>query len=120
MAFFVGRFLFRPGDAARSGLVSVLVLYTIIFSGNLALQSFGREGEADWILNSVPLAGWPVVWGKLLAAVLPTLVLMEALLAGTALAVGLSHPLFTLGLAVGAVFITLGASALGLFYSINN
>lgn len=119
MAFFVGRFLLMPGDAARSGLISVLVIYTIIFSGNLALQSFGREGESEWILNSVPLAGWPVVCGKLLAAVLPTLVLMEALLAGTALAVGLS-PTVTLGLAVGAVFITLEACALGLFYSINN
>jgi len=90
-----------------------------MFSGNMALQSFGREGESEWVLNSAPLAGWPVVWGKLLAAVLPSLILMEALLAGTALAVGLS-PAIILSAALGAVFITLGASSIGLYYSINN
>lgn len=119
MIFFIGQFLFIPGDSTRTTMVTVVVLYTIMFSGNMALQSFGREGESEWILNSVPLAGWPVVWGKLLAAVLPSLILMEALLAGTALAVGLSHTI-TIGLAVGAVFITLGSSAIGLYYSINN
>ena len=119
MVFFVGRFLFFPGEGARETLLAVLVMYTVMFSGNLALQSFGREGEADWFLNSVPLAGWPVVWGKLLATILPTLVLMEALLVGTALAIGLA-PNLIIGLAVGAVFISLGSSAIGLYYSINN
>ena len=119
MVFFIGQFLFMGADSAKASLVMVLIMYTIMFSGNMALQSFGREGEAEWVLNSVPLAGWPVVWGKLLAAALPTLILMEALLAGTAIAIGLS-PSITLGLAVGAVFITLGSSAIGLFYSINN
>lgn len=119
VAFFVGQFLFLPGDSSRTTLVTVLIMYSIIFSGNLALQSFGREGESEWFLNSVPLAGWPVVWGKLWAVVLPTLLLMEALLAGTALATGLSSSA-VLGLAVGAVFITFSASATGLFFSIRH
>ena len=119
MLVFIAQFLLTKSDTSRSSLVSVLIMYTIMFSGMLALQSFGREGEADWVLNSVPLAGWPVVWGKLIGAALPSLVLMEALLAGTAIATGVSASL-TLMLAVGAVFLTLGASAIGLFYSINN
>ena len=116
MLFFIGH-LFMPADAAQSSLIAVLIMYTIMFSGNMALSAFGREGEADWLLNSVPLAGWPVVWGKLVAAVLPTLLLMELLLAGTGLLIGLQPKLIT-GLAVGAVFISLGASAIGLHYSI--
>lgn len=44
---------------------------------------------------------------------------MEALLAGTSLALGMSVSL-TLMLAVGAILLTLGASAIGLYYSINN
>lgn len=119
MVFFVGQFLFMQGDASRASLIAVLVMYTVMFSGNLALQSFGREGESEWLLNSVPLAGWPIVWGKLLAAILPTLVLMEALLVGTALAVGLSTTL-TAALALAAILLSLGSSAIGLFYSINN
>ncbi|MGI6098051.1 MAG: putative ABC transporter permease subunit [Dethiobacteria bacterium] len=119
MAFFVFQFVFTGSDSSQGSLTSVLIMYSIMFSGNMALQSFGREGESEWFLNSVPLAGWPVVWGKLFASVLPTLVLMEALLAGTAIAIGLS-PTITLALAVGAVLITMGSSAIGLFFSINN
>lgn len=119
MAFFIARVLFFPGQGAHQTLITVLVMYTIMFSGNMALQAFGREGESDWLLNSVPLAGWPVVWGKLLATILPTLILMEALLAGTGLALGLA-PNIILSMAVGAVLISLGSSAIGLYYSINN
>lgn len=119
MAFFVAQYLIFSVESAKGSLVSVLFIYTIIFSGNMALQAFGREGESDWVLNSVPLAGWPVVWGKLLASVLPTLVLMEALLVGTTVALGLS-PSVIIAMAVGAVLISLGASAMGLFFSINN
>ncbi|MCR3921928.1 MAG: hypothetical protein NUK65_05325 [Firmicutes bacterium] len=119
MIFFVAQFLFFQAEAMQASMVMVLVMYSLMFSGNMALQAFGREGESDWFLNSVPLAGWPVVWGKLLGAVIPTLFLMEALLAGTALALGVSASL-TLMLAIGAVLLTLGASAIGLFYSINN
>lgn len=119
MIFFVGQSLFSQTESSRSSLLTVLMMYTIMFSGNMALQSFGREGESDWLLNSAPLAGWPVVWGKLLAAILPTLLLMEALLVGTALTIGVSTTLL-LALAFGAVFLSLGSSAIGLFYSINN
>ncbi|MGC7870591.1 putative ABC transporter permease subunit [Desulfosporosinus sp. SYSU MS00001] len=119
MLFFVGQFLFSSVKTSGSTLMTVLIMYTIMFSGNMALQSFGREGESDWLLNSVPLAGWPVVWGKLLAAILPTLVLMEALLVGTGLAIGVSKTLI-IALVVGAVFLALGSSSIGLFYSINN
>ncbi|MBC2723832.1 hypothetical protein [Desulfosporosinus sp.] len=119
MLFFVGQHLFLNVQSSNNTLIAVLIMYTIMFSGNMALQSFGREGESDWLLNSVPLAGWPVVWGKLVAAILPTLVLMEALLVGTALAIGVSLTLIA-ALAFGAVLLSLGSSAIGLFYSINN
>jgi len=119
MTFFVGRTLFLPGTGAKESLTGIMLMYTVMFSGNMALQSFGREGEADWLLNSVPLAGWPVVWGKLLAAVLPTIVLMELLLTGSAIALGLPAGVI-IAAAIGAVLISLGASAVGLFYSINN
>lgn len=119
MIFFIGQFLFFQAEMMQTSMIMVLIIYSIMFSGNMALQSFGREGESDWFLNSVPLAGWPVVWGKLLGAVIPTLVLMEVLLVGTALALGMSASL-SLMLAVGAILLTLGASAIGLFYSINN
>ncbi len=119
MVFFVAQFLFLSINTAQGSMISVLIMYTIMFSGNIALQSFGREGESEWFLNSVPLAGWPVVWGKLLGAVLPTLVLMELLLTGTGLLIGL-QPTLILALAVGAVFISLGASAIGLNFSIRN
>ncbi len=119
MVFFVGQFLFSQVESSQVSLITVLMMYTVMFSGNLALQAFGREGESDWLLNSVPLAGWPVVWGKLLAAILPTLLLMETLLVGTALVIGVSTPL-TIALALGAVLLSLGSSAIGLFYSINN
>ena len=69
-----------------------------MFSGMLALQSFGRE-VVDWVLNSVPLAGWPVQ-GKLIGA-LPSGA-DGALLAGTAIATGVLPPDFNAG--VGAVF----------------
>lgn len=119
MVFFIAQYLFMSVEVAQIMLVTILIMYVIMFSGNFALQSFGREGESEWILNSVPLAGWPVVWGKLLGAVLPTLVLMMALLVGTGLAIGLSATAI-LGLAVGALLITLGSSAIGLLFSINN
>ncbi|MDD2497031.1 MAG: hypothetical protein PHY90_02680, partial [Desulfitobacteriaceae bacterium] len=119
MVFFIGQFLFLQTESTQASLIMILIIYSLMFSGNMALQSFGREGESDWLLNSVPLAGWPVVWGKLIGSVLPTMILMEALLLGTALAIGLSAP-FTLAMAVGALFLSLGASAIGLFYSINN
>ncbi len=119
MVFFVGQFIFFQVESSRMSLIAVLIMYTVMFSGNMALQSFGREGESDWLLNSVPLAGWPVVWGKLVASILPTLLLMEVLLVGTALAIGVSKTL-TLALALGAVLLSLGSSAIGLFYSINN
>lgn len=118
-AFFVGRTIFLPGAGANESLVTVLVLYTIMFSGNMASQSFGREGESDWLLNSVPLAGWPVVWGKLLGAVLPTLVLMELLLTGSAIALHLPFGSI-IALAIGALLGTVSGSAVGLFYSINH
>ncbi|AFM00423.1 hypothetical protein Desde_2039 [Desulfitobacterium dehalogenans ATCC 51507] len=118
MAFFIAQYLFVRTPGSESSLVTVFIMYTIMFSGNMALLSFGREGESDWLLNSVPLGGWPVVLGKLLAAVLPTLVLMEALLVGTALAIGLSTTMI-LALAFGAIFLSMGSSAIGLFYSIN-
>lgn len=116
MAFFVGQYFLVPADSSRASLLTVLFMYTIMFSGNMALQSFGREGESEWLLNSVPLAGWPVVWGKLVAAVLPTLLLMEALLVGTGVAMGVSASLILL-LALAAVLLSLGSSAVGLFYS---
>jgi ABC-2 type transport system permease protein len=119
MGVFILQHLFANDRSSRSSLITVLIMYTVMFSGNLALQSFGREGESDWLLNSVPLAGWPVVWGKLTAAVLPTLVLMEALLVGTAVALGLS-PVLIGALVLAAVLLSLGSSAIGLFYSINN
>ena len=119
MLFFVGQFLFSQVESSRVSLITVLMMYTVMFSGNMALQSFGREGESDWLLNSVPLAGWPVVWGKLLAAILPTLLLMETMLVGTAMIIGVSTTL-TITLALGAVLLSLGSSAIGLFYSINN
>lgn len=119
MVFFVAQFLFFSVSTAQGSMISVLIMYTIMFSGNIALQSFGREGESEWFLNSVPLAGWPVVWGKLLGAVLPTLILMELLLTGTALLIGL-QPTLVVALAVGAIFISLGASAIGLNFSIRN
>ncbi|KUO61410.1 MAG: hypothetical protein APF84_08885 [Gracilibacter sp. BRH_c7a] len=119
MAFFVAQFLFTSSDAGFSSLIIVLIMYTIMFSGNMALQAFGREGESDWLLSSVPLIGWPVVWGKLVAAVLPTLILMEALLVGTSIAVGFSASLIVL-LAFAAVLLSLGSSSIGLYYSIHN
>ena len=119
MMFFVVRYIFFPVEQTAGSMISVLVMYTIMFSGNMALQSFGREGEAEWFLNSVPLAGWPVVWGKLLGAVLPTIVLMQILLVGTAVAIKASASL-TIMLALSSVLLTLGASAIGLFYSVNN
>lgn len=119
MAFFVAQFLFTSSNTGFSSLIAVLIMYTIMFSGNMALQSFGREGESDWILGSVPLVGWPVVWGKLLAAVLPTLILMETLLVGTSIAVGFSVSLILL-LALAAVLLSLGSSSIGLYYSIHN
>lgn len=119
LAFFIAQNIFLPGAPTRSSLVTILALYTIMFSGNMAAQSFGREGESEWILNSVPLAGWPVVWGKLLAAALPTLVLMELMLLGTVLATGLSAGMALLS-AAGALLLTLAASAIGLYFSINN
>ncbi|MFA5536043.1 MAG: hypothetical protein WDA53_02620 [Bacillota bacterium] len=120
MAFFISQYFFLGKSAmSQSSLITVLVMYTIMFSGNMALQSFGREGESDWLLNSVPLTGWPVVFGKLVASVLPTLVLMEVLLVGSGIAIGLSLPVL-FALAIGAVFLSLGSSSVGLFYSINN
>jgi len=119
MLFFIGQYLYLSVESAQSSLFSVLLIYTIMFSGNMALQSFGREGEADWILNSVPLSGWPVVWGKLLTVILPTVLLMEALLAGTAALLRLSSSMI-LAMAVGAVFLSLGASAMGLNFSIRS
>ena len=120
MAFFIGQYFFLgKSDMSQSTLITVLVMYTIMFSGNMALQSFGREGESDWLLNSVPLTGWPVVFGKLVASVLPTLILMEVLLVGSGIAIGFSFPVL-LALASGAIFLSLGSSAVGLFYSINN
>ncbi|EEG78474.1 putative ABC transporter permease subunit [Dethiobacter alkaliphilus] len=119
MAFLVAQFLFLQAEATQISMIIVLVMYSIMFSGNMALQSFGREGESDWFLNSVPMAGWPVVWGKLLGSVIPTLILMQTLLVGTALAIGVSFSL-TVMLAVGTILLTLGSSAIGLFYSINN
>ncbi|WP_407312293.1 putative ABC transporter permease subunit [Desulfosporosinus sp. SB140] len=119
MGVFILQHLFANDRSSRSSLITVLIMYTVMFSGNLALQSFGREGESDWLLNSVPLAGWPVVWGKLTAAVLPTLVLMEALLVGTAVSLGLSPSLIG-ALVLAAVLLSMGSSAIGLFYSINN
>lgn len=119
MAFFIAQYLFGGSEGSRASLITIFIIYTVMFSGNMALQSFGREGESDWLLNSVPLAGWSVVLGKLLGAVLPTLVLMEAMLVGTGIAVRLSFQVL-IALAVGAVFLSLGSSAIGLFYSINN
>lgn len=119
MAFFVAQFIFTSSDASYSSLIVVLIMYTIMFSGNMALQAFGKEGESDWLLSSVPLAGWPVVWGKLVAALLPTLILMEALLVGTSIAVGVSASL-TILLALAAVLLSLGSCSMGLYYSINN
>lgn len=119
MAFFVGQYFVAPSEATRSSMITVLIMYTIMFSGNMALRAFGREGEADWLLNSVPLGGWPVVWGKLLATVLPTLILMEAMLVGTAMAVGISARLIMV-LVPSVVFLSLGSSAIGLYYSINH
>ncbi|MGE4274269.1 MAG: putative ABC exporter domain-containing protein [Desulfitobacterium sp.] len=119
MAFFIAQYLFAGTPGSEGSLITIFIMYTIMFSGNMALQSFGREGESDWLLNSVPLGGWPVVWGKLLAAVLPTLVLMEALLVGTAVAINLSTTMI-LALAIGAIFLSFGSSSIGLFYSINN
>lgn len=119
MAFFIVQALLSSSAASRSSLMTVLIMYTIMFSGNLALQSFGREGESEWLLNSVPLAGWPIVWGKLISSVLPTLILMESLLVGTALFMGMSVSMLIL-LGLAAVFISLGSSAMGLYYSINN
>ncbi|KGP74808.1 hypothetical protein JT05_13810 [Desulfosporosinus sp. Tol-M] len=119
MAFFIGQYFLSSEKSSQASLITVLIMYTIMFSGNMALLSFGREGEADWLLNSVPLAGWPIVWGKLVAAVLPTLVLMETLLVGTALVIGVSATLI-IGLVLAAVLLSLGSSAIGLFYSINN
>jgi len=43
MAFFVGQFLFLSGDATRTTMVTVIIIYSIMFSGNMALQSFGCE-----------------------------------------------------------------------------
>lgn len=54
-----------------------------------------------------------------MAAVLPTLVLMEALLVGTSLAIGVSAGVVFV-LAIAAVLLSLGSSAIGLYYSINN
>ena len=119
MGVFIVQHLFANDQSSRASLIAVLIMYTVMFSGNLALQSFGREGESEWLLNSVPLAGWPVVWGKLAAAVLPTLVLMEALLVGTAVSLGLSPSLIG-ALVLAAMLLSLGSSAIGLFYSINN
>ena len=119
MLFFIAQYLFLDVISAQSSLITVQIMYTIMFSGNLSLQSFGREGEAEWLLNSVPLAGWPVVWGKLVGAVLPTLLLMELLLAGTGLLIGLELKMI-IALAVGALFISLGASAIGLNFSIRH
>ena len=119
MAFFVAQYLFTSSKSGFSSLIAVLIMYTIMFSGNMALQSFGREGESDWLLSSVPMAGWPVVWGKLVAAVLPTLILMEALLVGTSIAVGFSASLIIL-FALAAVLLSLGSSSIGLYYSIYN
>lgn len=119
LAFFVGRVLLLPGAGAKESLIGIFVMYTIMFSGNSALQSFGREGESEWILNSVPLAGWPVVWGKLMAAVIPSLILMELMLTGTTIALGFA-PGIIIGVALATVLLSLGSSAIGLFYSITN
>ncbi len=119
MAFFIAQYLFSSFEGAIASLVTVFVMYTIMFSGNMALQAFGREGESEWLLNSVPATGWPVVWGKLLASVLPTLILMEAMLVGTGIAIGLSKTMLV-AFAIGAIFLSLGSSAIGLFYSVNN
>ncbi len=118
LGFFIGQNIFLPGASTRASMTMILLIYTIMFSGNMASQSFGREGESEWFLNSVPLAGWPVAWGKLLGAVLPTLILMELMLLGTALAIDLSAKM-TLLMGAGALLLTLAASAVGLFFSIN-
>jgi ABC-2 type transport system permease protein len=118
MAFFIGRYFVSPSVSNSSSLITVLVIYTLMFSGNMALRSFGKEGESDWILNTVPLAGWPVVWGKLAAAVLPTLILMEVLVIGSAVALHLAINLI-LVIAPAVLFLSLGSSAIGLYYSIN-
>jgi ABC-2 type transport system permease protein len=117
MGYFIAQNIFLPGPASRSSLIMILTIYTIMFSGNIAAQSFGREGESEWILNSVPLAGWPVAWGKLIGAVMPTLILMELMLLGTALATDLSAKM-TMLMAAGALLLTLAASAVGLYFSI--
>ncbi|UWG95442.1 hypothetical protein LPY66_10945 [Dehalobacter sp. DCM] len=120
MAFFILQFIYSPNpNGSQYTVITVLIMYTIMFSGNLALQAFGKEAESEWLLNSVPLAGWPIVWGKLIAVVLPTLLLMEALLVGTSVAIGLS-PGFIILLAFAAFLISMGSSAIGLFYSITN
>ena len=70
MMFFVVRYIFFPVEQTAGSMISVFSMYTIMFSGNMALQSFGREGEAEWFLNSVPLAGCSLWYeGKLLGAV---------------------------------------------------
>lgn len=119
LAFFIGQNIFLSNASSQASLISILVIYTIMFSGNMAAQSFGREGESEWVLNSVPLAGWPVAWGKLLAAALPTVVLMEFMLLGTALATDLTGRMALL-MAAGALLLTFAASSMGLFFSINN
>src|SRR5690606_10179578 len=119
MLFFIGHYLYLSVESAQSSLFSVLLIYTIMFSGIMTLQFSGREEKAYWTLISEPPSGWPVVWGKLLAVILPTVLLMEALLAGTAALLRLSSSMI-LAMAVGAVFLSLGASAMGLNFSIRS
>ncbi len=110
--------LVNSSEAARASLLGIIVTYGVMMGGQMALQSFGREGEAPWVLNSVPTTGWPVVWGKLLAAVLPSLLVMETMLLLTALPLGLPVDLIV-GLALAVVFLTLGASSISLYGSLN-
>ena len=43
MMFFVVRYIFFPVEQTAGSMISVLVMYTIMFSGNMALQSFGGK-----------------------------------------------------------------------------
>ncbi len=111
--------VFYPESGAQGYLINLLIIYSIFSANNLALKAFSREGEAEWLLNSVPLAGWPVVWGKFIGAAVPSLVIFGFLLVMAFIVFNFTLKIIVL-LAGGGVLVVLASLAIGLYYSITN
>ena len=87
----------QPAASRTSGLLSglgsgfngAILAFGILFAGvmlldNVALTGISMEGRAYWILKAAPLRAWQILLGKLLAAVLPFVVITTVLFAAAA------------------------------------